>query len=121
VARARQDAGGDPLQLLRQLGGRETAAIAGAIVAAGSQRTPVLLDGPSAAAAAGVLHAISPAAIAHCRLGWANGEPSIRALWDQLQLAPLFDLGVTLADGTASTAALSLIKLACALPLEALA
>src|SRR6478736_3139564 len=35
----------DPLEVLRRLGGREIAAIAGAILAARQQRIPVLLDG----------------------------------------------------------------------------
>ena len=121
VDRARGEAGDDPLQLLRQLGGRETAAICGAIVAAATQRVPVLLEGFPAAAAAAVLHAIAPGAIAHCRVGQIGGEPGHRELAARLGPAPLFDLGITLADGTGSTAALSLIKLACALPLEATA
>src|SRR6202012_5903169 len=36
---------GDPLEVRRRLGGREIAAIAGAILAARIQRVPVLLDG----------------------------------------------------------------------------
>ena len=119
VARARAEAGNDPLQLLRQLGGRETAAICGAIVAAASQRVPVLLEGFPAAAAAAVLHAISPGAIAHCRVGQVSAQFGHRRLAKRLGLSPLFDLGIGLEDGTGSTAALSLIKLACALPLEA--
>ena len=39
----------DPLEVLRRLGGREVAAIAGAIVAARLQRIPVVLDGYVAA------------------------------------------------------------------------
>jgi len=119
VNRARGEAGDDPLQLLRQLGGRETAAICGAIVAAGTQRVPVLLDGYPAAAAAAVLHAVAPGAIAHCRVGQIGAEPGHRELAERLGLAPLFDLAITLKDGTGSTAALSLIKLACALSPEA--
>ena len=119
VNRARDQAANDPLQLLRQLGGRETAAICGAIVAAGSQRTPVLLDGYPAAAAAAVLHAVAPAAIAHCRVGQVGDAPGHGALLGRLGLASLFDLRIALGDGTGSTAALSLIKLACALPPEA--
>jgi nicotinate-nucleotide--dimethylbenzimidazole phosphoribosyltransferase len=111
--------GDDPLQLMRQLGGRETAAIAGAIVAAGNQRAPVLLDGLPAIAAAAALHAISPAAIAHCRLGWAGEGAVADAALTALGLKPLFDLGITLTDGTGSTVALSLIKLACALATDA--
>jgi nicotinate-nucleotide--dimethylbenzimidazole phosphoribosyltransferase len=119
VSRARDEAGEDPLQLLRQIGGRETAAICGAIVAAASQRTPVLLDGLPALAAAATLHAANPDAISHCRIGWLGQTFAHRALAERLGLSPPPDLGVALADGTGSTATLSLIKLACALPLEA--
>ena len=42
----------DPLEVLRRLGGRELAAMAGAILAARTQRVPVLLDGYVATAAA---------------------------------------------------------------------
>jgi nicotinate-nucleotide--dimethylbenzimidazole phosphoribosyltransferase len=119
VERARGEAGDDPLRLLRQLGGRETAAICGAIVAAATQRVPVLLEGYPATAAAAVLYAVAPCAIAHCRVGQIGGEPGHRELAERLGLAPLFDFGITIADGTGSTAALSLIKLACALSPEA--
>jgi nicotinate-nucleotide--dimethylbenzimidazole phosphoribosyltransferase len=118
VERARIDANGDPLQLLRHLGGRETAAICGAIIAAANQRTPVVLDGLPAAAAAAVLHAIAPEAIAHCRVGQAADDPVLARLLERIGLVPLFELGVGLGDGTGSTAALSLIKLACALAPE---
>ena len=118
VARARGEAGGDPLQLMRQLGGRETAAIAGAILAAANQRTPVLLDGAPAIAAAAALQAVEPMAISHCRVGQID-DPALIPVLARLGLAPLFDLGVGLGNGTGSTAALSLIKLACALAPEA--
>ena len=48
---------GDPLEVLRRLGGRELAAMAGAVLAARLQRIPVILDGYVATAAAAVLHA----------------------------------------------------------------
>jgi len=118
AALSRTAAGDDPLQALRQVGGRETAALCGAIVAAGSQRVPVLLEGYSAAAAAATLHAVSPAAVAHCRVGQIGAEPGHSALVQRLDLTLLFEFGVTIGDGTGSTAVLSLIKLACALPLE---
>ena len=112
-------AAGDPLQILRRLGGRETAAIAGAILAARTQRVPVLLEGYPAAAAAAVLHAVSPGAIAHCRVGSITGGAGHQRLADRLALTPLIDLGMTIQDGTGSAVALSLVKLACALPLDA--
>ncbi|HVL72838.1 MAG TPA: nicotinate-nucleotide--dimethylbenzimidazole phosphoribosyltransferase, partial [Beijerinckiaceae bacterium] len=46
---------GDPLEVLRRLGGRDVAAIAGAILAARLQHIPVVLDGYVATAAAAIL------------------------------------------------------------------
>ena len=50
----------DPLEILRRLGGREIAAMMGAIAAARLNRIPVVLDGYVACAAAALLHAIAP-------------------------------------------------------------
>jgi nicotinate-nucleotide--dimethylbenzimidazole phosphoribosyltransferase len=58
----------DPLEALRRVGGREVAAIAGAIVAARIEHIPAILDGMSAIAAAAVLHALHPGAVDHCLL-----------------------------------------------------
>jgi nicotinate-nucleotide--dimethylbenzimidazole phosphoribosyltransferase len=109
AARGAAEAGGDPLQLLRQLGGRETAALAGAILAARTQRTPVLLDGATALAAAAVLAALDPDAIAHCRL--AGTSPAAAAIG----LDAACDLRLGLDDGTGALAVVGLVKLACAL------
>lgn len=118
IGRALSGGPGDPLELLRAVGGRETAAIAGAILAARTQRVPVLLEGHAAVAAAALLHAIDPQAIAHCRLGSAPPDPAARALADRLGLTPLVDLKLAIEDGTGSAAALSVVRLACALVLE---
>ena len=81
----------DPLELLRRLGGREIAALAGAILAARMERVPVLLDGYVVCAAAAVLQALDPATIAWpricrrrarmamCCVGWARSRCSISA------------------------------------------
>ena len=96
----------DPLEVLRTLGGRESAAVAGAIIAARTQRIPVLLDGLPALAAATALREHDAGATDHVR--WA-GPAGVTTLGD------LPDLGVTRPDGTAALAALCLIKLACAI------
>ncbi len=75
AALARHGAGlKDPLEVLRRLGGREIAAMAGAILAARLQRIPVILDGYVAAAAAAILHAIHPATLDHCIAGHLSAE-----------------------------------------------
>lgn len=66
---------GDALDALRQVGGRETAAIVGALLAARVQGVPVLLDGAAAQAAAAVCDALNPDALSHVRLAAApEGE-----------------------------------------------
>lgn len=102
-----REAAGDPLELLRRLGGREVAALAGAILAARCARVPVLLDGYVTAAAAAVLHALSPDALAHVRAAHLSAEPGHHRLLERLGLVPLLHLDMRL--GEASGAALALL------------
>src|SRR5580658_1745106 len=64
----------DPLEVLRRLGGREIAAIAGAILAARTERVPVVLDGYVVTAAAAVLHALDAHALDHCVAAHRSAE-----------------------------------------------
>jgi len=70
-------AAGDALEMMRRLGGREIAAMAGAIIAARMEKLPVVLDGLAALAAAAVLQHMRPDSIAHCML--AAQPPLARA------------------------------------------
>jgi nicotinate-nucleotide--dimethylbenzimidazole phosphoribosyltransferase len=103
----------DPLEVLRRLGGREMAAIAGAIVAARSERIPVLLDGYVAIAAAAVLKAANPDAIDHCLLAGLSGDIGQAKAASRLGLMPLLDLGIG-ESGVAATLAAGLLKAAVA-------
>lgn len=103
---------GDPLEVLRRLGGREFAAIAGAMLAARMQRIPVLLDGLPATAAAAVLHAANPAAIDHCLLGGLSPEPAHALVAGRLGLRPLLDLGISHGEGVGAALAAGLVKAA---------
>lgn len=101
---------GDPLDVLRIFGGRDIAGMVGAILAAGHQRTPVILDGYVVCAAAAIIHAVSPNAIAHCIAGHLSREPAHGALLDRMNLAPVLDLGLNIGDGTGGALALQLLK-----------
>jgi nicotinate-nucleotide--dimethylbenzimidazole phosphoribosyltransferase len=71
----------DPLEIMRRLGGREIAAMAGAILAARVEKIPVLIDGYVATAAAAILQAANPSALDHCLIGHVSGEPGhLRAI-----------------------------------------
>ena len=98
---------GDPLEVLRRLGGREIAALAGAILAARLRRIPVLLDGFVATAAAAVLQAITADALDHCQAAHRSAEPAHGRLLEKLGLRPLLDLDMRL--GEASGAALAIL------------
>jgi nicotinate-nucleotide--dimethylbenzimidazole phosphoribosyltransferase len=100
----------DPLEALRQLGGREIAALAGAILAARSQGVPVILGGFGAAAAAAVLRRIDPRAIEHVLAGDAA---AYRRLSEEMGLIPVIDYGIAAGDGVSALAALPLLNLAC--------
>ena len=114
VARAREEGmGDDPLEVLRQLGGRETAAVAGAILAARVQKVPVLLDGYAACAAAAIVQALEPTAIDHCVAAHVSPAKGHAKVLDKLGKQPLLTLGVTDEEGVGGVSALALVKLAC--------
>lgn len=102
---------GDPLEVLRRLGGREFAALAGAMLAARAERIPVLLDGFAALAAAAVLHAANPEAIRHCLLAGLSGEPGEARAAERLGLVPLASLGIRM-PGVAGATAIGIVKAA---------
>lgn len=104
----------DPLDLLRRLGGREIAAMAGAILAARTQRVPVILDGYVVCAAAAVLHALSPGLVDHCLASHRSAEAAHGRVLERLGLVPLFDLGLRLGEGTGAALAAGLVKSALA-------
>ena len=106
---------GDPLEVLRRLGGREIAAIAGAIIAARMQRTPVLLDGYVVCAAAAVLQALNPSALDHCMAGHVSAEGAHREVLRRLGKPPILDLGMRLGEGSGAALAVGIVKgaLAC--------
>jgi nicotinate-nucleotide--dimethylbenzimidazole phosphoribosyltransferase len=104
----------DPIEVLRRLGGREIAAMAGAIVAARVHRVPVLLDGFVAGAAAALLHALSPAALAHAQAAHLSAEPGHARLLERLPLRPLLELDMRLGEASGAALAIMLCRAAVA-------
>ncbi|QPC93023.1 nicotinate-nucleotide--dimethylbenzimidazole phosphoribosyltransferase [Mesorhizobium sp. INR15] len=102
----------DPLEALRRVGGREFAAIAGAILAARMQKIPVLLDGLVATAAAAALHCVNPAVLDHCLLASISSEPAHTKAAERLGLRPVLDLGVSHGEGVGAALAAGLVKAA---------
>lgn len=105
---------GDPLEVLRHFGGFELAAMAGAIVAGRLRRTPVILDGFVATAAAAVLQRLRPDALDHCIAGHVSAERGHRRLLAKLGLRPLLDLDLRLGEASGAALALGLLRAAAA-------
>jgi len=109
-----RDALGDPLEVLRRLGGHELAAIAGAVLGARLLRVPVLLDGFATTAAAAVLHRLAPGALDHCQVAHRSAEAGHARLLDVLKLRPLVDLDMRLGEASGAAVAALLVRAACA-------
>lgn len=107
----------DPLERLRRLGSRELAAVAGAIIAARTQRIPVVLDGFDATVAAAMLSAMVPGSIDHCLVAGRDGTAAHDRLIEALQLEPVLDLKIRSGDGLAGLIAAQLLQSAMALHL----
>jgi nicotinate-nucleotide--dimethylbenzimidazole phosphoribosyltransferase len=106
--------GRPPLEVLRQVGGAELAAIAGALVEARRRRVPVVLDGFVVTAAAAALEVARPGALRHCLAGHCSGEPGHRLLLEKLGLEPLLDLDLRLGEASGALLAVPLIRSAAA-------
>jgi nicotinate-nucleotide--dimethylbenzimidazole phosphoribosyltransferase len=103
-------AGVPPLEALRRLGGREIAAMAGAIARARTERIPVILDGFICCAAAGVLEAEVPGALDHCIAGHQSAESAHGRLLQALGKVPLLSLGLRLGEGSGAALAIGVVQ-----------
>ncbi len=100
----------DPWQVLRCLGGRELAAMAGAILRARTLSLPVILDGYICTAAAAVLRRAAPGALDHCVAGHASSEAAHWRLLQLLGKPPLLNLGMRLGEGSGAALAIGILK-----------
>ncbi|MCC7045133.1 MAG: nicotinate-nucleotide--dimethylbenzimidazole phosphoribosyltransferase [Alphaproteobacteria bacterium] len=101
---------GDPLAVLAALGGRELAAIVGAVLAARLARLPVLLDGYTCTAAAAVLLKLRPDLLDHCQVGHRSAEPAHARLLAAIGKRPVLDLDMRLGEGTGAALAVMVLK-----------
>ncbi len=107
---ANPSAAKDPLAALRCLGGRELAAMAGAIAAARAQRIPVILDGFICTAAAATLAQAQAGALDHAVAGHQSAEGAHAALLARIDKEPLLQLGLRLGEGSGAALAIGILK-----------
>ena len=100
----------DPLEALRCLGGRELAAMAGAIASARARKIPVILDGFICSAAAASLAKAAPGALDHVVAGHLSAEGAHARLLQELGKEPLLALGLRLGEGSGAALAIGVLK-----------
>ena len=101
-------------ELLRQLGGAEMVAIAGAILEARMRSLPVVLDGLVLTATAASLEVLGRGTLDHCIAGHRSPEPGHQLLLERIGKVPLLDLNLRLGEGSGALAAVPLVRMAAA-------
>lgn len=100
----------DGVDALAALGGREIAAMAGAIAAARVLRIPVILDGFICSAAAACLARTDGAALDHCVAGHQSAEGAHPRLLEALGKEAMLSLGLRLGEGSGAALAIQVLK-----------
>lgn len=103
------------IEILATVGGREQAAICGAVLQARAMNIPVLLDGYICTAATVALFAIDPTLLDHCMIAHKSAEPGHAKLLAAFGKDPILDLGMALGEGSGAALALCVLRgaLAC--------
>ena len=105
--------GADGFEILQKVGGYEIAGIAGAVLAAASRGTAVVLDGVIVTAAGLLAHLICP----HVRDYLISGHKSVEAAQEAalafLGLEPVIDFRMRLGEGTGAAITIDSVAAAC--------
>jgi len=104
-----------PLDVLRRLGGREIAAIVGAMGRAAELGMAILVDGFIVSSAALVAARHDERVRDYMWFGHRSAEPGHARILDALQATPLVDAGLRLGEGSGALTALPLIEASVAL------
>jgi nicotinate-nucleotide--dimethylbenzimidazole phosphoribosyltransferase len=108
-------AAGDPIELLRRLGGGELAVLCGLALGAGEHGLGLICDGVIATAAIAVAAELAPSLGDRLLAGHRSVEPAHEHLLSRLGLRPLIELDLRLGEGSGAATALLLVQAACAL------
>lgn len=90
----------DPIDIIAKVGGLEIAGMTGAMLAAASNRVPILVDGFICTVAALLAKEISPNALNYMIVTHQSVEPGHQIALSLLEKKPIIDLGLRLGEGT---------------------
>ena len=101
------------LEILSTIGGLEIAGMCGAILAAASTETCIVLDGLISTAAGLIAVLLCPEITDYLVSGHASVEIGQRAALKMMGLDPVIDLDFRLGEGTGAAVTMNLVELAC--------
>jgi len=105
----------DGIDVLAKVGGFEIGGLAGAILAAASNRRPVVIDGFISTAAAMIAVSLAPQVRDYLIAAHTSQEKGHHLMMEWLNVNPLLDLKMRLGEGTGAVIAISLVEAACKL------
>jgi nicotinate-nucleotide--dimethylbenzimidazole phosphoribosyltransferase len=100
----------DPIDVLAKVGGTEIGGIAGLILAAASERVPVVVDGFISSAGAMIAYGIEPKSADYMFAGHSSVEIGQSAMLKKMGLSPILDLNLRLGEGTGAALAMLMIE-----------
>jgi len=100
----------DPMELLRQAGGLEIAAIVGAILEAPAHKMVVMVDGYIVTSAALLACRVRPSVRDNLVFAHQSAEPGHVIALQHLKAMPLLQLGMRLGEGSATALALPVLR-----------
>lgn len=106
---------GEPLEILRRLGGFEIAALSGAYLACAQLGIPALVDGYITSVAALLAVRIQPDVADWLLYSHRSAEPGHRFVLDALKAETMLDIGMRLGEGSGAAVCVPLLRMACVL------
>lgn len=103
----------DGFDILRKIGGYEIAGIAGAVLAAVSKGTVVVLDGVISTAAGLIAYILKPEIGGYLISGHKSVEVAQQAALSHMGLEPVIDFKMRLGEGTGAAITMNIIDTAC--------
>jgi nicotinate-nucleotide--dimethylbenzimidazole phosphoribosyltransferase len=100
-------------EILQKVGGFEIAGIAGAVLAAASKKSAIVLDGVISTAAGLIAYAINPDIQKYLISGHKSVEKAQKAALSHMNLEPLIDFNMRLGEGTGAALAIDMAETAC--------
>lgn len=100
----------DSIDVLSKVGGFEIGGLAGIILAAASNKVPVVIDGFISGAAALIAYHLEPKVKQYLIASHVSVERGHRAILEHLGLEPLFDLRMRLGEGTGACLGIDLAE-----------